>query len=225
MTGIICAMKIEAELIASKIENKSAKTISGIEFISGEIYSKKIVCAVCGIGKVFAAVCAQTMILEFGADEIINVGVAGSLTPDLHVFDIMLADSLCQHDMDTSAIGDEVGLISGINVIHIPASTRINVALEKSIRKLNLSYKRGVIASGDQFVDDRARKDFIRDTFGALACEMEGAAVAQVCYINKVDFAVLRAISDEEGGDYAKFAAKAAQNSAFVILDFLKLDK
>ncbi len=222
MTGIICAMQIEAELIASKMENVTTEVVSGMTFTAGEINGRKAVLCVCGIGKVFAAACTQTMIIKYNADEIINVGVAGSLSPDLHVFDIALSQSLCQHDMDTSAIGDDVGLISGINIVNIPACDELIEKIEKCILEVGLNYKKGVIASGDQFIADREKKNWIRDTFTAIACEMEGAAVAQVCYINGVRFAVLRAISDEEGGDYAVFAAKAAQNSAAVILKYFE---
>ncbi len=222
MTGIICAMTIEAEGIISEMENTEITVISGIEFTKGTLYGRDVVVAVCGVGKVFAAACAQTMILKYAPDEVINVGVAGSLVQDLKVFDVAVASHLCQHDMDTSAIGDPVGLISGINMIHFPASERINKALVDCLDKSGLNYKTGTIASGDLFVALREKKNWIRDTFGAIACEMEGGAVAQICYINNVDFAVLRAISDEEGGDYAVFAKKAAENSAMIIKEYIR---
>ena len=222
MTGIICAMTIEAEGIISEMENKEVTVISGIEYTVGKLYNKDIVVAVCGVGKVFAAACAQTMILKFAPAEIINVGVAGSLVADLKVFDVAVATSLCQHDMDTSAIGDPVGLISGVNMVKFPASERINNAIIDCLKSSGLNYKEGTIASGDLFVAEREKKNWIRDTFDAVACEMEGGSVAQICYINGVDFAVLRAISDEEGGDYAVFAKKAAENSANIIKEYVK---
>ena len=216
---------MEAQNIASEIENKKEEIISGIRFISGSIYGKEVVTAVCGVGKVFAAACAEAMILRYSPDEIINVGVAGSLVPRLHVFDAVLASDLCQHDMDTSALGDEPGLISGINMVKFPASLRINTALEACLVSNETHFITGTIASGDCFVADPAKKAYINRQFGAVACEMEGAAIAQVCYINNVEFAVLRSISDENGGDYEKFARRAADNSAAVIREYLKLDK
>lgn len=222
MTGIICAMTIEAEDIISEMENKELTVISGIEYTAGKLYGKDTVVAVCGVGKVFAAACAQTMILKFSPDEIINVGVAGSLVPVLKVFDVAIARDLCQHDMDTSAIGDPVGLISGINMVKFPASKRINAAIIECLKKSGLNYMEGTIASGDLFVAERAKKNMIKDTFDAVACEMEGGAIAQICYINNVEFAVLRAISDEEGGDYAVFARKAAENSAMIIKKYIQ---
>ena len=215
-------MTIEAEDIISEMENKEVTVISGIEYTVGKLYGKDVVVAVCGVGKVFAAAYAQTMILKFSPDEIINVGVAGSLVPDLKVFDVAVATSLCQHDMDTSAIGDPVGLISGVNMVKFPASKRINSAIIECLSTSGLNYREGTIASGDQFIAEREKKNWIRDTFDAVACEMEGGAVAQICYINGVDFAVLRAISDEEGGDYAVFAKKAAENSAMIIKNYIK---
>lgn len=223
MTGIICAMTIEAEGIISEMENTRVEIISGIEYTVGNLYSKDVVVAVCGVGKVFAAACTQTMILKYAPEEVINVGVAGSLVAELRVFDVAVATSLCQHDMDTSAIGDPVGLISGVNMVKFPASQRINAAMIKCLEASGLNFKEGTIASGDLFVAEREKKNWIRDTFDAVACEMEGGSVAQICYINGVEFAVLRAISDEEGGDYAVFAKKAAENSANIIKEYIKL--
>lgn len=222
MTGIICAMTIEAEGIISDMENKEVTVISGIEYTVGKLYGKDVVVAVCGVGKVFAAACAQTMILKYAPKEIINVGVAGSLVADLKVFDVAVARDLCQHDMDTTSIGDPIGLLSGIKKVKLPACERINKALIECLKSSGLNYKEGTIASGDQFIAEREKKNWIRDTFDAVACEMEGGSVAQICYINGVDFAVLRAISDEEGGDYAVFAKKAAENSAMIIKEYIR---
>lgn len=223
MTGIICAMTIEAENIVAEMENVKKEAVSGIEYTMGTLYGKDLVVAVCGVGKVFAAACAQTMVLKYAPDEIINVGVAGSLVPELKVFDIAVADELCQHDMNTSAIGDPVGLISGVNIIKFPACKRINDAMVKVIETCGLNFRRGTIASGDLFVAKDKHRARIRDEFDALACEMEGAAIAQICYINGVDFAVLRAISDSAEGDYQRFAKKAADNSAEIIKEYIKM--
>lgn len=222
MIGIICAMTIEAENIVAEMENVKKETISGIEYTIGTLYGKDLVVAVCGVGKVFAAACAQTMILKYAPEEVINVGVAGSLVPELRVFDIAVADELCQHDMNTSAIGDPVGLISGVNIIKFPACKRINDDMIKCIEACKLNYRVGTVASGDLFVAKDKHREKIKSEFNALACEMEGAAIAQICYINGVDFAVLRAISDSEEGDYQKFAKQAADNSARIIKEYIK---
>lgn len=224
--GIIGAMRVEIDGLKALMENKKIITISGIEFVVGEIYGKKIVAAVCGIGKVFAALCAQTMILKFNPDVIINSGVAGTLTDELSIGDIAIASDVVQHDMDTTALGDELGLISGLNIVHIPTSQKVSKLLEQCVRELKINVKLGTIASGDSFINDADRKLKITDNFGAIACEMEGAAIGQTCYVNKVDFSILRAISD--GGDenshidYSTFVKTAAERSIEVLKSFIQ---
>lgn len=223
--GIICAMEAEAKDIISAMENAKEEKISGVTYVSGKIHGKSCVVAVCGIGKVFAALCAQTMILKYSPSLIINCGVAGGLSPELSICDIAIATSLVQHDMDTSAIGDPKGLISGINIINIPCDPNAASLLKKCAEE-EVNTVLGVIASGDKFMSDYAEKENIRSTFNAIACEMEGAAVGQVCYVNNVPCCVMRAISD--GGDenahmdYPTFAVIAAARAARVILKFLE---
>ena len=221
--GVIAAMALELENLLPAMELVERETVSGITFYKGEAFGKEIVAAVCGIGKVFAAMCAQTMILRYQPDCIVNLGVAGSLLPDLHVFEIVAAEQLCQHDMDTSALGDPVGLVSGINRVYFPADETMVHLLGQCAEELGFLHRTGTIASGDQFIHTPEKKQWIRETFGAAAAEMEGASVGQVCFVNQVPFAVLRTISDGEGGsmDYSTFAAQAAQNSIQVVLKFL----
>lgn len=222
MIGIIGAMGVEIEHLKSVLTEKSSEKISGIEFYCGKLSGKDVVMAACGIGKVAAAVCAQTMILKFGPSLVINTGVAGTLTPELGLGDIAISESTVQHDMDTSAIGDPVGLISGINIIKLPSAERAVKLLAESVEKsCGSKHLIGTIASGDQFICERARKDFIVENFGAVACDMECAAISQVCYLNGVDFGAVRAISDSADGeshmDYAKFLETAAKNAATVV--------
>ena len=121
MIGIIAAMNVEMESLRSHIENPVSKNISGITFVSGTLEGKEVVTAVCGIGKVFAALCAQTMILRYQPECIINTGVAGTLTDALTIGSVAVSSGVVQHDMDTSPLGDPLGLISGINKVVIPA--------------------------------------------------------------------------------------------------------
>lgn len=222
MIGIIGAMKIEISAIRELMENTEAKTLGGIEFVSGTFRGREIVTAVCGIGKVAAAMCAQAMILGYSPEIIINTGVGGTLTKELSVGDIAVAKSVVQHDMDTSPIGDEPGFISGINIINIPCD---EAAVEKLVqcaqRFSQVRTVTGVIASGDQFIADAGKKEFIVKNFGAVACEMEGAAIGQVCYTNGIPFAVVRAISDSADEQahisYAQFLPAAAENAAKMI--------
>ena len=227
LTGIIGAMRVEIDALKGLVKDPETETVSGIEFVRGRLGSREVVIAQCGIGKVFAALCAQTMILRFGVHRLVNVGVAGTLTEKVGLLDTVLSEAVVQHDMDTSALGDPVGMISGINMVRIPASEALLEELAAAAERIGLAVTRGVIASGDQFIADGERKAYIRDTFDAVACEMEGAAIGQVCYANGVDFAVLRCISDNassEAGsmEYPELCRRAAERSQRLILEFLK---
>lgn len=228
MLGIIGAMHIEVEKVKSLMENKTAETVSGVEYVSGTLHGKEIVIAACGIGKVAAAMCTQTMILKYSPECIINTGVGGSLSTRLSIGDIAIGESLVQHDMDTSALGDPVGLISGLNIVNIPADERVVSVLEKAAEKLDgVKTVRGIIASGDQFVASAEKKKYIVDTFNASVCEMEGASIAQVCFTNAVPFCVVRAVSDCADGSshmaYNEFLPVAASNAARLIEEFVIL--
>jgi len=226
MIGIIAAMNVEMESLRSYMTDTTTETISGVTFVRGMLEGKEVVTAVCGIGKVFAALCAQTMILRYQPDAVINTGVAGTLSDKLSICSVAVSTGVVQHDMDTSPLGDPVGMISGINIVHIPADESTAVRFAAAAAALGIPHTTGTVASGDQFISDRAEKTRITETFGGVACEMEGAAVGQVCYVNDIPFAVLRAISDEADGtspdDFGAFAAAAAKNSVAVLRRFLK---
>lgn len=226
MIGIIAAMNVEMESLRRHMADTVSETVSGIEFVRGTLEGREVVTAVCGIGKVFAALCAQTMILRYAPEAIVNTGVAGTLTPGLSVGDIAVSSGVVQHDMDTSPLGDPVGLISGINLVELPADEALSGKLAACAKALGIHAQLGTIASGDQFIASGARKDWIRDTFGAIACEMEGAAVGQACYVNGVPFCVLRAISDSADGsshmDYPQFVQLAAAQSVRLLRAFLR---
>lgn len=227
MIGIIGAMRIEVETIKSLMENKQSQTISGVEYVSGTLHGKEIVVAVCGIGKVAAAMCAQTMIIKYSPETIINTGVGGSLSEKLNICDVAIAESLVQHDMDTSPLGDPIGLISGLNIVNIPCDPSVVDKLEKCVEALGeVKALRGIIASGDQFIASSEKKDFIKKNFDAIVCEMEGASIAQVCFTNGVPFGVVRAVSDCADGsshmDYGEFLPVAAANAAKLIELFVQ---
>ena len=227
MIGIIGAMKMETEALIAAVSNATRETVSGVTYTVGTLEGKDVVIATCGVGKVYAAICAQTMILRYQPDLLINTGVAGTLSPTLGIGDVAVATELLQHDMDTSAIGDPVGLVSGINRIYFEADVKTAEKLTNCVIACGAHVEQGRIASGDQFVADAARKKFIREQFGAIACEMEGAAIAQVATVNGVPFAVLRAISDSADGeatmDFPTFAAKASARSVAVLRKFLQI--
>ncbi len=227
LIGIIGAMAVETAAIKKMICEPQIEHFSGIEFVRGRLGGAEVVVAQCGIGKVFAAVCAEAMILKYAPDKIINTGVAGSLSPEVGLLDIAVSSSVVEHDMDTSPLGDPVGLISGINIISIPASSSLVAEISAAAERLGKRCVSGVIASGDQFIADRTKKDEIRDRFSAIACEMEGAAVGHVCYINGVDFAIIRCISDnadDRAGelDYPEMCKRAAEQSQALLCELFK---
>ena len=226
MIGIIAAIDVEMKSLRSYMENTETEVISGIRFVRGTLEGKDVVTAVCGIGKVFAALCAQTMILHYQPRCIINTGVAGTLTDALTIGSIAVSSAVVQHDMDTSPLGDPVGLISGINKVELPADRLLTGQLSACAKVMGIKTATGVIASGDQFVASAERKAFIVEHFKAIACEMEGAAVGQVCYVNKVPFCVLRAISDSADGsshmDYPTFVQMAAEQSVALLRRFMR---
>lgn len=221
MIGIIGAMESETKGLKDLIQDKKIKTIAGIEFVSGKLCDKDIVCAKCNPGKVNSALCAQTMILTYSPDVIINSGVAGSLCSELSVYDVAIANSCVQHDFDTSPLGAPLGMIDGLNIINFKCDNKVVKTLEAVCK--NDNYKTGIIATGDIFVCKPETKKFIKQNFDAIACEMEGASIAQVCYVNGIKFGILRVISD--GGDevdFSTFVAQTSKKSINIMCEFIK---
>lgn len=225
MIGIIGAMDIEVDGLKAKMTDRRTRIISGVEYTSGLLGGKSAVTAVCGVGKVNAAICAQTMILSFPVTGIINTGVAGSLTAKLEVGDIAIASAAVEHDMDTTPLGDPPGYITGLNTVRILSDACLSGLLEDSAKALGLTYLIGTIASGDRFIYKSEQKKRLSDTFDAIACEMEGAAIGHVCRCNDMPFAIVRAISDSMTGksemEYPKFKLLAADISNKIIMDLM----
>ncbi|MDR1806087.1 MAG: 5'-methylthioadenosine/adenosylhomocysteine nucleosidase [Clostridium sp.] len=227
MVGIIAALGIELELLRQSLENEASRVISGRIYYTGFLYGRQVVMAVCGVGKVNAAVCAQTMCLEFKPELIINTGVAGALASGLAVGDVVVASCAVQHDMDTSAIGDPLGTLSVADksLIRLPCDESIADALLSFAYELGANTRLGVVASGDQFIHSPERKDFLISEFGAVCCEMEGGAIAHVCALNATKCAIVRVMSDSADGgaptDFGLFAPKAARLGAAIVRNFL----
>ena len=224
--GIIGAMEPEVQAIITALADHKSESISGITFHTGVISGKRVAVAKCGIGKVFAALCAQTMILKYSPNLLVNTGVGGAIGGELRCGDVVIADRLCQHDMDTSAIGDPKGLVSGINMIYFDADSRAREILLEQGGALGLAVKSGTVATGDKFIASSEDKHRIAADFSASVCEMEGCAIAQTAFINSTPFAVVRAISDSADGeatmDYPTFLSIAAANSTKLTLSLVK---
>ena len=229
MIGIICAMQIEADGILALAQNTREETINDLRFISGTLNGKEIVTVVCGVGKVNAAMCAVTLIHRYAPELVINSGVAGALSPLVSIGDLVIATKTVEHDMNTTALGDKQGEISFPDgkVTYFVCDKNASSLLAECARELpETKTAQGIIASGDIFVSDRRKRLLINDRFGAVACEMEGAAIGHVCHCCRVPYAVLRAISDDmdenKGVDFVRFCALAAEKTVAVIDAFTK---
>ena len=224
IVGIIGAMDCEIEEILSSMTKVKPVEVSGMTFYKGKIGKTKVVLVKSGVGKVFASIATQTLILKFGVTMVINTGVAGSVS-DAVVGDIVIASKVVYHDMDTSALGDPVGLISGINKVFLNADAYMQGKALKCATDLGFNAKIGVVASGDQFITSDSDKNYIKDTFGALCVEMEGTAIGHTAYINGIPFIVLRSISDdgksEHRVEFATFAKSSAEKVAKLLLSML----
>ena len=224
--GIIGAMRSEVEGIVALLEDMKEDAVSGIAVYTGKLLGKRVAVAQCGIGKVFAAICAEAMILRYAPSLLVNTGVGGALASGITTGDVVIADKLCQHDMDTTAIGDAIGLVSGINMVYFESDKRAVEILLSEAEALGLSATVGTIATGDKFIASKEDKMRILSNFPASACEMEGGAVAQVAYVNSTPFVVVRAISDSADGeatmDYPTFLPIAAKNSTALTLALVK---
>ena len=217
--GLQFAMVSELHALPGAQDLEPFETISGIPFF--QVAPDIIACAG-GISKVNAAMAAEIFCLRYGVDMIINSGVAGCAT-DLPTNALVIASEFIQHDVDTTAIGDEPGLISGINKVYFEADADAVNAICEIAASLGIKTHCGTIASGDRFVASAAEKERITSLFGAVCCEMEGGSVGHVCYVNGVPFAVIRAISDDADGgaceDYPAFAAASAKKSAAIVIN------
>ena len=224
LIGIIGAMARETDAVIARISSPETHTICGIRYCKGTLEGVPVVAAQCGIGKVFAALCAALMIEHWHPDLILNIGVAGALTDGLDIADIVIADSAVEHDMDTTPIGDPPGLISGPNVVHMPVNAAAAAGIARAAKSLGCHTVTAAIATGDQFIEHLEDKQRIARDFCAAACDMEGGAIAQVAMTAGVPYAAYRAISDTlrgNGQEYALNADRAAGASIRLLTAFL----
>ncbi len=221
--GIIGAMEEEITNILEDMNVVTIKNALGLDFHLGSLNNSghNIVLVRSGIGKVNAALCTQVLIDLFAVDAIINVGVAGAIDKSVKIGDIVISSDAVQHDFDTSALGDEPGFISRMDTSVFAADKDLAETAKKVVSDIGFPVYVGRIASGDQFVSDPAVKERIADLFNPLCCEMEGGAIAHTCYLNKVPFVIIRAISDnaEEGSDvnYERFFRECAVTAGRII--------
>ena len=225
MIGILCAMREELEPILEKVEIKEVIEYGRNKFYKAKFNNMDLILAYSKIGKVNSATTATIMIEKFGAEKILFSGVAGAIDEDLKIGDLVIADKTCQHDVDLTVFGYEPGYIPESKV-YFECDKNLNLIAKKVAEKMNVRLKEGIIASGDQFVHSKERKEWIKKTFNAIAIEMEGGAVGCVAWTLNIPFFMLRAISDtaEEGAgvDFDEFLEESSKVSAEFLIKMLK---
>jgi adenosylhomocysteine nucleosidase len=225
--GIIGAMDEEVEILLKEIRLSSKETKARMEFHVGRLWNQEVVVVRSGIGKVNAAVCAQILADDFKVDYIINVGIAGGIGEDILPGDVVIADNLVQHDIDTSAFGDRIGQIPRLDTFDFKCSEELVKRAKEACSHLKGSNSFvGRIVTGDQFIADIEKIKWLKEEFSASACEMEGASIAQVSYLNNIPFVVIRSISDNANTgahmDYEKFKYIAVENSVVILRNMLE---
>jgi adenosylhomocysteine nucleosidase len=203
--SIICAMQEELDSILHALEITQSHSHDPKFVIYSGIYrnTHQLTLSLCGIGKVNAALHTQHIIDKFAPDYVINVGVAGGLDSKLDFGDVVIAKDLVQHDMDVRAFDLPKGQVPRLNTFAF-ASDDVLLNIAKNIMHKDFKVALGTIATGDQFIADVTTAKKIQEEFKAAAVEMEGAAIAHVCYVNQTPFLVVRAISDKAGIDHKK---------------------
>jgi len=222
LVGIIGAMDVEVDLIKEAMDVSSVQRIARMEFCAGRLDRTDVVVVKCGVGKVNAAACTQVLASNFDVTHVINTGVAGSLDARLDIGDVVVSTDVVHHDVDATNFGYVPGEVPSMGKVSFAASTHLRAAAVAAVGAAapDVAVLEGRVASGDQFVRDDEVKRYIRQTFGALCCEMEGAAIAQTAWLNDLPFVVIRAISDKADGsdamDYPEFERAAAIHCAAI---------
>lgn len=224
MLGIIGAMDEEVAKIKEKMTDVSVEKVSQMEFYKGKLGSHEVVVVRSGIGKVNAAMCAQTLAVKYQVKAIINTGIAGSLNADINIGDIVLSTDALEHDMDAVAFGYPVGQIPRMDSLSFEADEKLRKLAKETCLKVNpdISVFEGRVVSGDQFISDKEKKEWLVSTFHGYCTEMEGAAIGHTAHLNNIPFLVIRAISDKADDsasvDYPTFEAKAIEHSVKLLL-------
>ncbi len=225
MIGIIGAMDVEVAKLKEIMQQVTITKKAGMEFYQGKLNDKDAVVVRAGVGKVNAATCTQCLIDNFDVSCVINTGIAGSLQAKINIGDVVLATDAVQHDMQAVAFGYKEGQIPGMDVFSFEADSELRKIAKESCEKVNpdISVYEGRVLTGDEFVAGKEKKEWLVSTFEGYCTEMEGAAIAQVAYLNQVPFLIVRAISDKADDsaheDYPTFEAKAIERSVRLMIE------
>lgn len=226
--GIIGAMEIEVTTLKNRMEVSRVVTKASMEFNEGTLNGKDVVVVRSGIGKVNAGVCAQILVDVFNVDIIINSGIAGGINDNVDIGDIVISSDVLHHDMDATGFGYDLGVIPQMKCSKFEADKEL-IELAKEVSKevdASTNIHIGRIVTGDQFISGAEKKTWLKENFDGYCAEMEGAAIAQVAYLNDVRFIVIRAISDKADAtaceDYPQFEKKAAEYAVALVTGMLQ---
>ena len=219
--GIIGAMDVEVATLKERMENKTVRTIAGSDYCEGKLEGMDVVVVQCGVGKVNAALCAQILCSCYGVTHIVNTGIAGSLNAELDIGDFVISKDAIYHDVDATNFGYPLCQVPGLAVLAFAAD---EMMMQEAFDAADAAHpghvRMGRVATGDQFVADKALKERIIQNTGAFCTEMEGAAIAHTAWKNGVPVVIIRAISDKADDsaemDYPTFEAAAAKRCAQV---------
>jgi len=222
--AVLGAMPEEIEPLLKKLDYR-VEEFANNKFYFAKFNNHELIIAYSKIGKVNSTLTATLMIEKFGAEALIFTGVAGALKEGLKIGDIVLATSLVQHDIDITAFGHPYGFVPE-SPIFVKTDANLNKVAKETAKKLNLELFEGIVASGDQFISSKEKKEWIKSTFKADLAEMEGASVGMACYALNTPFIVLRTVSDSADDsadiDFDKFMTQSAKINAEFTLKMIE---
>lgn len=225
--GIIGAMEEEVAALRASLEDPQKMSKASMDFYSGKLNGMEVVIVRSGIGKVNAGICTQILSDIYQVDAVVNTGIAGSLRAEINIGDIVLSTDAVQHDMDATGFGYEVGVIPQMDTSYFQADETLIEAAKAACREAvpEIQVFTGRIVSGDQFISSRKVKERLIRQFDGMCAEMEGAAIAQAAYLNRIPFVIIRAISDKADDsanmDYETFEKMAIAHSVALVKNFV----
>lgn len=226
--GIIGAMEEEVELLKEKMTDTVIIEKAGMKFVKGTLKGQTVVVVRSGIGKVNAGICTQILADEFQVEAVINTGIAGSLKAEINIGDIVLSTDTMQHDVDAREFGYPLGQIPRMETLTFLADEKLRKLAKEVCEEVNpdIQVFEGRVASGDQFVADKETKEKIIENTQAYCTEMEGAAIGQAAYLNKIPYLVIRAISDKADDsahvDYPTFERQAIRHTVNLVSSMME---
>ena len=227
MIGIIGAMEEEVAALKESMVIEEVKEIASMNFCKGKMDGKDVVVVRSGIGKVNAGICAQLLITVFGVDKVINTGIAGSLDAKIDIGDMVISTDALHHDMDAVAFGYPRGEVPRMETLSFEADPELVKIAKEVNEEVNpmIHTFTGRVVTGDQFVSSKEVKEEIKKYFDPMCTEMEGAAIAQAAYLNKVPYVIIRAISDKADNsatmDYPTFEKQAISHSVNLVKNLI----